>query len=269
VKNSLGQDIPGAWTTSGANSVIFTPVASLAEGAYTVTIYPADSLGNKTTAQITFNYDATAPPAPSINAVVSPTNTASKTISGTKSSDTTSIVITTSPASTVGAVSYPTGTTWSVTVSGLKEGTNTITVYAKDAAGNQSDGVSTTIIYDSIAPSAPTANVTSPTKDAVVTLTGTKEANSSILINGTNKVSLDGLTTWQVTFTLQIGSNTLNITSKDAAGNQSGTTTVTVILDDKPPVIETSAVEPAPEPVPAVEPATTPAPVSEVPVATE
>ncbi|KAF0143500.1 MAG: fibronectin type III domain-containing protein [Nitrospirae bacterium] len=240
VKNSLGQDIPGAWTTSGNSTVIFAPSNFLSEGTYTVTIYPTDSFGNKTTAQITFTYDATTPPSPFINAVVTPTNIASQVLSGTKSSDTTSIVITTSPASTVGAISYPTGTTWSITVSSIKEGTNTITAYAKDSAGNQSAGVSTTMIYDSIAPSAPTANVTSPTKDAVVTLTGTKEANSSILINGTNKVSIDSLTTWQGTFTLQSGSNILNITSKDAAGNQSGTTTVTVILDDKPPVIESS-----------------------------
>ncbi|TAL21855.1 MAG: hypothetical protein EPN94_12110, partial [Nitrospirae bacterium] len=240
VKNSLGQDIPGAWTTSGNSTVIFAPSNFLSEGTYTVTIYPTDSLGNRTTAQISFTYDATAPPAPGINTVVTPTNIASQVLSGTKSSDTASIVITTSPASTVGAVSYPTGTTWSVPVSSLKEGTNTITVYAKDPAGNQSDGASAIITYDSIPPAAPTVNVTSPTKDTIITLTGTKESNASIWINNTKKVEIDSSTTWQSTYTLQFGSNALNITSKDTAGNQSGTTTVTVILDDKPPVIESS-----------------------------
>ena len=239
VKNSSGQEITGTWTT-GTNAVIFTPSVSFVEGRYTITIYPMDAFGNKATSQVTFTYDATAPPAPTVNAVSSPTNQSSQMLTGTKSTDTAAIIITSSTA-TIGAVTYPTSTTWSVAVTNLKAGDNAITVTAKDTAGNASGSISATIVYDVTPPSAPVVNtVASPTKDTTITLIGTKEANSSILINGTTKVVLDGLTTWQSVYSLQSGSNTLNIASKDTAGNQSSATRVTVILDDKPPVIESS-----------------------------
>ncbi len=241
VINASGQDILGTWATSGNSSVIFRPTNSFSEGTYTITIYPTDAFGNKATSQITFNYDSTAPPVPTVNTVSSSTNQSSQTLTGIKSADTTVITVT-SPTATAGTVTYSTATTWSVTVTNLQAGDNVMTVTAKDAAGNISNPVSAIIVYDATPPSAPVVNtVASPTKDAFITFTGTKEANSSVLINGTVKVALDGLTAWQSTYNLQSGSNTLSITSKDAAGNQSSATSVTVILDNQAPVIESSS----------------------------
>ena len=149
VKNSSGQAITGTWTTSGNSTVIFTPSSPFIEGTYTVTIYPTDTLGNKGTGQITFSYDTTAPPLPTINPVISLTNQSSQTITGTKSSDTSTIIVTSSTA-TIGTVSYPTNTTWSVNVSNLKEGTNTLSILAKDSNGNQSQAVVVEIIFSQV-----------------------------------------------------------------------------------------------------------------------
>jgi len=79
--------------------------------------------------------------------------------------------------------------------------------------------------------STPTVNpVSSPTTSQTITLSGTKQVYTAILINGIEFVPLDSSTTWSGTYTLQSGTNTLNVLAKDSGGNQSQTVVVEVIL---------------------------------------
>lgn len=90
---------------------------------------------------------------------------------------------------------------------------------------------------------APTVPVMTPPLPATTTLdsipiAGTKEANSSILIGGVEKVPLNASTTWSVTMPLVLGTNLFAIMSRDAAGNESGTVVVSVVRNaviDPPP----------------------------------
>ena len=85
-------------------------------------------------------------------------------------------------------------------------------------------------------PTRPTVNaVTSPTRTTPSPLAGTKEANSSILINGAVKVSVNSSTSWSCSQSLAEGSNPLSITSKDAAGNTSQALNIAITLDTTPP----------------------------------
>ena len=91
--------------------------------------------------------------------------------------------------------------------------------------------VTLNLVFDITPPAPPTVNYTTPTKWQTQTLSGTKEINASIWINGVEKVPVDGLTTWSVSVSLQEGSNSLTITSKDSAGNESTPNTIVILLD--------------------------------------
>jgi uncharacterized repeat protein (TIGR02543 family) len=96
-------------------------------------------------------------------------------------------------------------------------------VYVKlfDAAGNESEVSSDTIILDTTAPQVLTVDdYPKRTKDAELKLSGTKESGTSILINGSEKVALNNQTIWNTTVGLQEGKNTLTIVSRDAASNE-------------------------------------------------
>ena len=73
--------------------------------------------------------------------------------------------------------------------------------------------------YDAAQVQPPTVNpVTSPTSTKTITLSGTKPAATAIMVNGTQVYALDELTTWQGTYTLNSGSNTLSVTAMDSKG---------------------------------------------------
>jgi hypothetical protein len=100
-----------------------------------------------------------------------------------------------------------------------------------------------TAIRDTIAPSVPVVSPALPatTTLASITIAGTKEANSSILIGGVEKVAISAGTTWTTSMPLVVGLNTFAITSKDAAGNTSIAVTVTTTrLISSPPVVPTN-----------------------------
>jgi hypothetical protein len=86
---------------------------------------------------------------------------------------------------------------------------------------------------------APTVPVVTPALPATttadnVTIAGTKEANSSILIGGIEKVALNSSTTWSVNMPLVMGVNSFSITSKDAAGNVSAAVVASVTRNPLP-----------------------------------
>lgn len=173
---------------------------------------------------ITIN-DITSPAQPTLDTVLSPTNVSPQTLSGTKESNT-SIWIN-------GAEVIPINseTTWSYSLH-LTEGTNSIFITSCDTAGNESSSVSTTIVLDISTPEIPTLNdVISPTNISSQILSGTKETNSSILINGVEVISLNSSTNWSYSYNLSEGTNNISITSRDAAGNESSAVLTTIEYD--------------------------------------
>jgi len=68
-------------------------------------------------------------------------------------------------------------------------------------------------------PTVPVVTTTIPPVVPVgnLTINGTKEANSSVWVNGTQKVAINSATTWTTTLAVVKGANSFAVTSKDAA----------------------------------------------------
>jgi len=87
-------------------------------------------------------------------------------------------------------------------------------------------------INDTSPPTQPTLNtITSPINISPQILSGTKEANTSIWINGTEVVPLDSSTDWSYSYNLSEGTNNISITSRDATGNESSAIAATIEYD--------------------------------------
>lgn len=85
-------------------------------------------------------------------------------------------------------------------------------------------------------PIPPTINsVISPTQNPTQTISGTKEADASVWLNGSQIVPPDSLTTWSYVINLNSGTNNLNITTKDASDNESAAVAVTIIYNPPSP----------------------------------
>jgi methionine-rich copper-binding protein CopC len=118
----------------------------------------------------------------------------------------------------------------------FSEGTYTASVQAHDLAGNTNTST-ISFTYDATAPSIFTLDpVTSPTNFAVQTLSGTKEANTSIWINDEEVIQVNADTTWSYQINLVEGENHFEIYSMDASGNQSGSLSAVIVYDETAPL---------------------------------
>lgn len=169
--------------------------------------------------------DITPPAQPTLDTVLSPTNVSPQTLSGTKESNT-SIWI-----NGVEVIPVNSDTTWLYSYN-LSEGENNISIISKDTVGNESNEIYTTIILDISAPTIPSLDtITSPTNISPQILSGTKETNSSILINGSEVIPINSETTWSYSYNLSEGANDISIVSRDAAGNESSAVLTTIEYD--------------------------------------
>jgi hypothetical protein len=141
----------GITTTATTNGYTcqYTPTSALSEGSHTITFNVSDNDGNAATAKsVTFTVD-TVPPTLNVSAPSDGyvTNNATLTVSGT-TNDATS-----SPCTvTVNGTSVTVGSDGAFTTTvKLSEGSNTITVIAKDAAGKTTT-VTRTVTLDTVAP---------------------------------------------------------------------------------------------------------------------
>jgi hypothetical protein len=240
VRNASGSNIAGTWSTSGSGttgSVTFTPSAPLSDELYTATIKPTDTLANGSIYTLTFTIDGTPPVAPGIDPVTAPINTSSKTIIGTKSSDSTSVAVSCAGA-TIGAMSYPTATTWSVNVSGLQVGSNTINAYAVDTAGNQSATATATITVDTTPPTVaatPAGGIYKSTQSVALA------ANEPTVIYYTTDGSTPtaSATVYSQPISIQADA-TLKYFGRDLAGNDSEIKTEDYVIDTTPPLLAMS-----------------------------
>ena len=124
----------------------------------------------------------------------------------------------------------------------LNPGVNTITAIATDQAGNASVISIRVSVGSPLPPPLPTVGtLSSPlpavTTEPALTLYGTKQAGTSIWINGQLVVPLDDTTTWTTVVTLTEGENNLTIIAQDAAGISSAGVYRQVILDTEAPLV--------------------------------
>ena len=130
-------------------------------------------------------------------------------------------------------------TSWTATGITLQSGSNSITITSRDAAGNTGTDI-ITVTYTPPDTIAPTVTITSPTAASTytttslsITLAGTATDNVGVTQvtwanNRGGSGTASGTTSWTAAgIALQPGSNSITITSRDAAGN-SGTDTLTV-----------------------------------------
>lgn len=143
-------------------SVTYTPPAALSDGSHTVTINCKDHDGNAAAEKSTTYTVDTVPPTLNVTSPADGLITAasSVTVAGTTNDATSSpVVITISLNGTdQGTVPVGTGGTFSKVVT-LKEGSNTIIVKAKDAAGKESS-VTRTVTLDTSVPKIKAATIT-------------------------------------------------------------------------------------------------------------
>jgi parallel beta-helix repeat protein len=218
--------INGIEVISVNSETIWSDDFELTEGENSISIISKDTIGNESNEiNITIILDISAPTIPGFNTITSPTNISPQILSGTKETNT-SIWI-----NGIEVVPFNSSVNWSYSYN-LSEGNNDISITSRDAAGNKSASITTTVILDTSTPEAPTLNaVVSPTNISSQILSGNKETDTSIWINGTEIISVNSDITWLYTFDLFEGNNSISITSRDAAGNESSAITATIEYD--------------------------------------
>jgi len=219
------------------DGVVFTgdTLSNLADGLHTVSVEATDSANNKGSATVSFTVDTVAP-AVEINPAVSPTNQSSQMFSGSREANA-GIAVAVNTTATVGAVSYPTATSWNCSVSGLTEGNNALTATASDAAGNSSVATAA-VTYDSV---APTVSISSPV--------GITNNNNPLLIfaenDGTIVVKLDGSilarNSGDTIGPLADGAHVVRVEATDVAGN-TGSAEINFTVDTLPPDVSIDTV---------------------------
>ncbi|MER0384946.1 Ig-like domain-containing protein [Vibrio vulnificus] len=213
--------VDGEWTTT-------KPVA--VEGENTIIIRQTDDAGNSSeSSTLTFTLDTTAPDAPQISLDTDSgsladdflTNKGDFTVAGTEEGAT---------------VEYFVNGEWTTTAPTPVEGDNTIIVRQTDAAGNTSGSSTLTFTLDTTAPDAPQISLETDsgsladdflTNKGDFTVTGTEEgATVEFFVNGE----------WTTSAPTPVeGENTIIVRQTDAAGNTSGSSTLTFTLDTTAP----------------------------------
>ncbi|WP_255420282.1 Ig-like domain-containing protein [Pantoea sp. 3_1284] len=236
---------------------------TLPDGQHTFSVVARDAAGNASTpATFTLTVDAT-PPAIATNVVVQndvtgvnipaggATNDATPTLRGSAEANTTVSVY--DGNTLLGTATVDGNGGWIFASPTLANGAHSLSVAVTDAAGNiGSRTAPVTVIVDTVAPVASTLVVTNDgngaaipnggvTNDTTPTLSGRAEANSTITLRngdtllGTAIADATGNWTFTPGTALGEGMVTLNVAVTDAAGNVSGTTSSSVMIDVTPP----------------------------------
>jgi hypothetical protein len=209
------------------------------EGANTLVVDSVDALGNPGSISASVILD-TVPPTVSIDPVISLTNQRNQVISGSREAG--ASVSVSVPGASVINVSYPASDRWSSSLR-LGEGLNSITVTARDAAGNTAVAIASTTLDTIARVSINTVNT--PTNSVIQTLAGTREAGANITVSGVTAgpVNLSIPTSWSCDVTLVEGANTVTITAEDALGNINSVS-ATIVLDTIVPTLTIDPVVP-------------------------
>ena len=136
-------------------------------------------------------------------------------------------------------------TSWSASGIALQNGTNVLTVTARDAAGNTATDV-LTVAYSAPDTTAPVVSIAQPTSASTFSTTAATMNVSGTSSDGVGVTQVTwsndrggsgtatGTTSWSVNgVALQVGSNVITITARDAAGN---TATDSLTITYAPPL---------------------------------
>ncbi|WP_277977771.1 Ig-like domain-containing protein [Pantoea endophytica] len=255
--------------TAGSNGAWSFTTATLAEGAHTFSVTATDAAGNvNTPVTTTLIVDTTAPVAVT-NLVVTNDITNTPVANGASTNDTTPTLSGTTEANGIVTV-YDNNTVlgtavadaqgvWSFVSPTLANGTHPLSVTVTDAAGNVGPrSAATSVVIDTVAPTASTLVITNDvtntvvpsggsTNDTTPTLSGTAEVGSRVSIfdggNLLGTVTVGSGGTWSfTTAALTQGTHPLSVSVADGAGNVSGTTSASVIIDTVAPAAVTNLV---------------------------
>jgi cytochrome c peroxidase len=168
-----------------------------------------------------------------IDPLVSPTNQANLTVSGTNDVGATVKIQLNNGAAV--PVTAPTATTWSAAIV-LVEGSNSIAVTSVDAAAIQTI-LTSTVILDTIAPNLAINPVTTRTISGSQAITGTVETGVTPVVKVSTKGSVGTVTlngaNWSCPLTLlETGTNAVTVTATDQAGNITTATASIFVLGD-------------------------------------
>jgi hypothetical protein len=233
----------------------------LADGTYTAQAEQSDEAGNvgKSSA-VTFTVDTT-PPAVTINAVPSPTNDATPTLTGAvgvATGDDAAVTVTIYKGSAVGGPVAASGAAvlseakWSYESPHLADGIYTGQAEQSDDAGNIGKSAAVTFTVDTLAPTVTMNAVASPTNDATPTLSGT--AGVAAVDHPTVTVTIhEGSLTGKVVASggvpvstgawsyesphLADGTYTAQAAQSDEAGNVGTSSAVSFTVDTTPPAV--------------------------------
>jgi hypothetical protein len=141
-------------------------------------------------------------------------------------------------------------TSWSAAGIALRPGANVLTVTAWDAAGNATNAVVTVTLADATPPTvavtAPTSAPTYLSRTSPVTVSGTAGDNVGVTqVSWTNSAggsgTAAGTTSWSASgIVLQPGLNTVTVTARDAANNQTSAV-LAVTYDPTAPTVTVTA----------------------------
>ena len=148
VKDGSLMPVPGTWTDSGTGQIVFTPSEPFEESVYHIEIRLQDTRGNQGEVHVShFTVDTTVPPQPDMEPVTSPSPAATQLLKGDKEAYAAILI------NDERVVDHTNQTAWDHLVT-LEQGENRFIIKAVDRAGNESDPVEVTVVYDDTAPLA-------------------------------------------------------------------------------------------------------------------
>jgi chitodextrinase len=230
--------------TTTNTSFTDTGLSSGVSYSYTVTAF--DAAGNESAqsaaASATTDSDTTPPTTP---AGLTQTGSTASTAAVSWSPSTDNVGVAGYDYYNGGMLPLGTTTSTNVTFTGLSCGTSyTIGIDAYDAAGNRSPQATTVVITAACDTTPPTASISAPADGSTVSGTIAVSANSSdnvgvvgvqFKLDGANLGSEDTTSPYSInwdTTTVSNGSHTLTATARDAAGNSTTSSTVTVTVNN-------------------------------------
>jgi hypothetical protein len=219
---SIGSETYSGTADEAGNFAIAIPVQA---AGTVITVSAKDSFGNVSEGTTVTVVDKTAPAVPSVSEV----SDQSTEVSGTTEAGATVTV-------SIGAETY-TGTAdesgnFKITIPAQAAGT-VISVTAKDASDNVSEAITVTVV-DKTGPANPTV---AEVGDRSTEVTGTTEAGASVTVfvgTETYTGTADESGNFTISIPVQAIGTVITVSARDAAGNSSDVTTVTVV-DKTPP----------------------------------
>ena len=173
--------------------------------------------------------------APTVDELPMVTNVAGLTVTGTRQADTTVWFHLAGASEAIKVAEATANTTWSHTMT-LEEGINQFSVSASndletifsDRAGPFSVSLDTTPPNPPVVDSYAGGIELSGAASRAITLTGTRDTDGDLGVDGTQVLTITGASTWSHAVTISNGVNTFVFTSTDAASNVSEAVTVVI-----------------------------------------